>query len=149
MSKTTQIIERAAELLRQGWTQGALARDAGGDECWELSSSAVSWCAMGALHRAFAEVVNRAATMEDLNALVVPVVEHVQGRALVGPSKITDFNDYVCESVDEIIEVLQETVRTLKRIEAESSGLVVDGAYLGLFEYGEPQVFADGVLVSA
>lgn len=46
------IFERAADLCERGWTQGALARDASGNECPPGSKDAVCWCLEGAIEAA-------------------------------------------------------------------------------------------------
>jgi len=47
-----EVVQRAIALLDQGWTYGALARDALGHEVPVLSKRAVRFCGLGALERA-------------------------------------------------------------------------------------------------
>lgn len=46
---------KAYELLadKSKWTQHAFARDAQGEECSSISSTAVCWCAIGAINRCY------------------------------------------------------------------------------------------------
>lgn len=46
-----EALDKAAELVRQGWTQGELARDGLGHACRPTDRDATCWCAEGALRR--------------------------------------------------------------------------------------------------
>ncbi|KAB2938018.1 MAG: hypothetical protein K8F92_15660 [Hyphomicrobium sp.] len=61
MSKSIErmVIERAIELLKQGWTDGPLAIDAKGRAVSPWSEKAVAWCAWGSLQRAALEVTGK------------------------------------------------------------------------------------------
>ena len=59
MSNTIRVLERAAELVEQGWTQGFVARTASGNECDSYHSQACVWCAIGALERSLYETGGR------------------------------------------------------------------------------------------
>ena len=47
--KTHDVLRRAADLVDQGWTQGAFARSATGQACRSWDSDAASFCLVGAL----------------------------------------------------------------------------------------------------
>ena len=47
-----EVLLAAAELVEQGWTQGAGARGRSGKPVATLGRSAVCWCAIGAIKRA-------------------------------------------------------------------------------------------------
>lgn len=53
-----KVFRRAAELVAQGWCQGALVRDAEGNDlgCDVLHPHAAAWCAGGAILRARSEL---------------------------------------------------------------------------------------------
>ena len=55
MSDTQRVLERARELIEQGWTTGTMAREANGSPCSYASPYAVRWCANGALWQAAIE----------------------------------------------------------------------------------------------
>jgi hypothetical protein len=50
-----QLLERGAELIARGWSQGALARDVLGREVEPWSETAASWSPLGALLAAWYE----------------------------------------------------------------------------------------------
>ena len=50
-NKTVGILEDAIETIKQGWTQGANARDLDGNVVPPNDDSACRWCLMGAVYR--------------------------------------------------------------------------------------------------
>jgi hypothetical protein len=56
MNKAIQILKRARELINQGWTKSAYARDKDGLKVPNSSSKAVCWCVEGAIYRAAYEL---------------------------------------------------------------------------------------------
>ena len=53
-----RVLDRAADYVDQGWTQGANARNADGDSWAPDSPDATCWCAMGGIKAALADLVN-------------------------------------------------------------------------------------------
>lgn len=49
--RASKIFARAAERVRKGWAQGAMALDARGEEVEVNSRRAVCWCLLGAVER--------------------------------------------------------------------------------------------------
>lgn len=50
------LLEKAAQVIRRGWTQHAQARRADGGSCGATHPDAVSWCMLGARDRAMFEL---------------------------------------------------------------------------------------------
>ena len=73
MTNTIRILERAAELVEQGWTQRTTARTASGNQCDSASPFACKWCAVGAIERAGCE--SRYSRTDKAVALVRDAVE--------------------------------------------------------------------------
>jgi hypothetical protein len=64
-----KVLRRAAELIDQGWIQGALAKDEQGHTVDCDDSSATRWCLVGALIRARYEIgANRTPILPGLNS---------------------------------------------------------------------------------
>ena len=53
-----KLLLRAAEVIAQGWTRGTAARDADGQKVRSTAPQARAWCVVGALDRAFYELLN-------------------------------------------------------------------------------------------
>lgn len=82
---TVEILKRAKDLLQQGWTKNAYARDDFGYSVSETSEDAVCWCANGALWRA----------VWDLNATSAECQRYARREldALTADGSIVRFND--------------------------------------------------------
>lgn len=52
MTKATEILLEARNLIEKGWCQGCMARRAGGGLTDIFDASAAQFCLMGAMHRA-------------------------------------------------------------------------------------------------
>ena len=96
------VLSRAADILEQGWTQDALARDAQGNEVNPLSTEATCWCAIGAIIKARTELwfhsggtaalvqrhlgtlINRVNDVDTMTA--EKMVSHLRAAALTDPA---------------------------------------------------------------
>jgi len=91
-----QIIARALELISDEarWTRGAMARTADGRPCGCLDPLAARFCAVGALHRAAAELIGahvfeRVVEAEEFvltankSVFGLPCVNDIEGREAV------------------------------------------------------------------
>ena len=79
------VIDRAADLIKRGWTHSALARDLRGNSVDALSQRASHYCAVGALRRALAE-----AGSDDPEGDALTIGESLAGVE----SDLMAFNDY-------------------------------------------------------
>lgn len=50
--KTSEVLLQAKKLVEKGWCQGSPAREADGSAVFSKETTAVKWCAIGALYRA-------------------------------------------------------------------------------------------------
>jgi len=111
MKTAEQILLDAAALIRKGWTKGAYARDATGQWVESIKSTAVCWCAEGAIYRASPrgavtvcqEAQARFSALFPNNG-VGRHGEEVRGSVY--------FNDYVAKDAEEVAQALERAARS-------------------------------------
>lgn len=111
-STRREIIERldkAANLIEQGWTQGAYARDANGIGVHPRSEDAVCWCLTGAIQNAMSDMglLGRGVVASTVNAIA---------RSMYGNTP-TVVNDEIARDRLVPLRILRETK---KRLEAQA-----------------------------
>ena len=104
MSKTIQVLERAAELVEQGWTQGVVARTPSGNECDFYSSQACAWCAIGALDRGCHEI-----------GISAFFVSHLKLQIATGErGTIADWNDAPGRTQADVVSAFRRAIELAK-----------------------------------
>lgn len=100
MNPILDILKRTCAILddRRRWTTKVYARDSRGLECLPVASSAVCWCAVGAIQKAAAEVLGAGDEAWDLaDAAMAYVVECSDDAGdpdvMSYESQIADVND--------------------------------------------------------
>lgn len=106
MDKKTAIAvtDRAIELIKSGWCQGAMARTKDGREVNELSDDAKSFCLRGA-HR----VASCCEGVKFCNDFLWAL-----SKAIGGVSSIADFNDAKGRTKAEVLKVLRKARKILE-----------------------------------
>ena len=100
-----KVLRRAAEIVEQGWCQGALARDERGVGVGLNSPRAAAWCAVGAFKLA----------MHELGCARIPCRSWDSAEAACGGSAVR-FNNAPERTADEVAAALREAAA---RCEAE------------------------------
>lgn len=103
-----RIIRKAAGYVRQGWTQGANARDAKGRELPATDDEAVEWCASGALHRACEDEPMNLKSVR--SHLLVAVSRSI---AVSGFEFISAWNDNHMRTANQVAEELDKVAANL------------------------------------
>jgi hypothetical protein len=93
-----KILARAIEIIEKGWTQGAAAKDAEGNDVGVDSEKAVSFCLVGAFTRAETEL-----NIVDVDGEYTVIKFHVYNQFGMG---LPTFND-TRKSKEEVLEVLR------------------------------------------
>ena len=106
-TQTTEILERAHELIEQGWTKLASARDAHGTLCSAHDPRATCWCLTGAIRRAAYDTpgASTSHTAETLLLETIPTLDaYNDGMTLAG------FNDNPYTTRDDILQALTKAI---------------------------------------
>lgn len=106
-----EILLRAAQFVRQGWTKGAPARDKSGVAVFSTDDTAVSWCMLGAIY--LAEVGEyETPNFGFLHYSALGKIGEVLGDNLPKSGgiaqKVTTWNDRYASSADEVATILEE-----------------------------------------
>lgn len=99
-----QILARTIELLTQGWTTGALARNSDGYYCSSLDRDAVCWCLHGALIKATIELDVPHSMRRSIVAMLISKLSIDREYPY---TNLALYND-TQESVEPILRILQE-----------------------------------------
>ena len=102
----TNFIRHTKNLLKRGWTQNAMARDASGVSVPSSSSSAVKFCLAGAMTRTFADLGEK--TRKVYNKIWWEVSKK-------GISKITSYHDNKNRTKRQILRKLDEALISCKK----------------------------------
>src|SRR5579872_4136605 len=94
---------KAAAVVRIGWCQGALARTELGSAVGPRSSSAVSWCAAGALEKICTSTFDRNEARYVLYQVIC--------RA-----SIEDWNDIYAKDAEQVARTLEEAAEQVHRV---------------------------------
>jgi hypothetical protein len=107
MSKTSDVLNLAADYIDRGWTQGALARRKNGARADPNSPDAVSWCALGAIQRAQYDL------KIPLLASQYAAIELIVHKAAIscGFRNIAIFNDETAETAEEVSALLRKVAK--------------------------------------
>ena len=107
--ETINILERAAALVRVGWTQMAFARDAEGRICGESDDVACQWCMTGALERAIEAVPGVAPSLAQANAYgaVCTAIRRCESIPSEAAVRIPTWNDQPGRTKGEVLAVLR------------------------------------------
>lgn len=114
-------LDKAADLVEQGWTQGELARDENGLACRPTDSDATCWCAEGALRRV-TYYAGPAMVGRDGEPFVVAffaMTDRARLRAIEAGSRNTmqclpDWNDAVGREAEQVAELMRECAAGLR-----------------------------------
>lgn len=120
------ILEKAITFLERGHTQGAYARNPGGNDRNWHSPEATCWCAMGAVHASIAALYPQ--WVASLGSLVVSATLTSEGREVntrclqlldtvvsaKGWSGIFQFNDWPGCQGQEVVKVFREAMKVVK-----------------------------------
>lgn len=98
------VLERAAALVRQGWTRGWYARDEYDAEVGAAEATACKWCLVGAISRARTEL---GATSETVDQCL----DHLRAMLDYGP--LGTWNDGQWDAAP-VVSVLEKAARMLK-----------------------------------
>ena len=101
------VLKRARKLIEQGWAKGAFAKDK-----WRkrfvspISEEAHSFCIMGALERASADLTSSSFSAEYHNARHL-----LESAAGVGAGQLANFNDYKAKSKKQVLATFDEAIK--------------------------------------
>jgi hypothetical protein len=100
---SVELLQRACDLVRSGWSQHADARSAEGVEAEPWQETAVAWSLLGALVAALEERSDRGCDLplEDLAAALNELAERVDDDSL------TNWNDEPGRTHDDVVETLE------------------------------------------
>lgn len=108
MTTTLDVLRAARALIAKGWTQGALARDAEGNDLGCDSEEAVSFCALGAV-----ECAVDAVECEDWEVLANDAIDELE--ALTGAGCTASLhNDNVIGSQAEALAWFDRAIRATR-----------------------------------
>jgi len=65
-----EVLEGVREKVKQGWTQGAMARLENGEPTYSCDPDATSWCLRGACYSAAFEVAGNFDSLEELTDII-------------------------------------------------------------------------------
>ena len=99
------IIEQAQNRLRQGWTKRTLARDAHGEPVDEWERSALSWCFVGAVNRAYTDLTGCEPTYSGVFLLTRQRIEYALFQRY-GHKDFAEFNDSDHTTLSDVLAVL-------------------------------------------
>lgn len=101
--------ERLSEikrLINSGWSKGAFARDAGGQEVHPVDKTAQSWCVVGAMHK-----VSPYSTDKGVVEALKRALERKQGKECDHPElDLERFNDEDDMTKQDIIALIEQAV---------------------------------------
>ena len=95
-----EILDRARDLIEQGWSQGSDARDDAGSPVEPWSSAASSWSLLGALAVAADIVADPRAQVGSLRAALGGLAE------LIDDPSLESWNDAAARTPQEVIDAL-------------------------------------------
>lgn len=95
---TSEVLLKAAKLIRRGWTQNSPARNADGEPCGPRDKEAVCWCATGAIQKICGGPEDG---WEARYAL----------RQVIGKDSIEDWNDTYARDEEEVAKMFEEAAR--------------------------------------
>jgi hypothetical protein len=100
---SVELLRRACDLVRSGWTQHADARSADGVEVQPWQETAVSWSLLGALVAALEERADRGheLPLDHLAAALNELAERIDEDSL------TNWNDEPARTRDDVIDTLE------------------------------------------
>ena len=100
---SVELLRRACDLVRSGWSQHADARSAEGVEVQPWQKTGVAWSLLGALVAALEERADhgRDLPLDHLAAALNELAEHVDDDSL------TNWNDEPTRTHDDVINTLQ------------------------------------------
>ena len=98
-----------SQYIERGWTQGTFARDQNGAPVNEYDSSAVCWCASGAISRAFPESYDLSIQRQLSDA-----IEHITRKQIV------IWNDNAKTTKEQVISVVKEAEQKINVAELMS-----------------------------
>lgn len=117
----SQILSRAQDLVKTGWTQGALARDKNGQYTSEYSLEACSFCTLGAYFRAARELsVQDVEVMQRVRVLAWSSLETAINEFPGGRGNISSFNDNPIRTVEQVIAVFEKAKSLLEAQSVET-----------------------------
>lgn len=100
---SVELLQRACDLVRGGWSQHADARSTEGVEVQPWHETAAAWSLLGALVAALEEQANngRGLPLDDLAAALNELA------ALIDDDSLTNWNDEPTRTHDDVINTLQ------------------------------------------
>jgi len=100
---SVELLRRACDLVRGGWSQDADARSAEGAEVQPWQETAVAWSLLGALVAALEERADhgRDLPLDHLAAALHALAEHIDDDSL------TNWNDAPVRTQDDVINTLE------------------------------------------
>jgi hypothetical protein len=100
-----ELLELAYEFVREGWCQGAAARDACGRPVSPASAFAISWSAPGALERAWAR-------REDRYGLALDAFKRANLALAAATGDVPQaWNDAAGRTLHEVLDALAESIQ--------------------------------------
>jgi hypothetical protein len=106
------LLELARDRIARGWTQGAEARDAGGEPTDPWRQNAVAWSLLGTVVASYEEIAHRE---PDFGLDQLAVAMHRLAE-FVDDDSLARWNDQPERTQDDVLETLEQAV------EAESAG---------------------------
>jgi hypothetical protein len=101
-TRSVELLRRASDLIRRGWTQHAESRDAAGDAVDPWAASATCWSLLGGLVAALEEETDRG---DDLP--LHELADALDALALfVDSDSLADWNDDPRRTRDDVLDVL-------------------------------------------
>jgi hypothetical protein len=105
-TRAVELLRRASDLIRCGWTQHAESRDAAGAAVDPWKATAICWSLLGALVAALEEETDRGADLP-----LQQLADALDALALfVDSDSLADWNDDPRRTQDDVIGVLDAAV---------------------------------------
>ena len=109
--KTYDVLRRAADLVDQGWTQGAFARLADGQSCRSRDSDAASFCLVGALDVAGYQASAHVYSIYPSCLSVLRALLNKRGEIDLAVEGFLTWNDNPDRKKREVVDLLLEAAR--------------------------------------
>jgi len=109
-NNTVQILERAREKVKQGWTQNAMARDGSGNAVSSRDDDAVSWCLSGACNVACFEIDGGFESIVELEHIIQLYIRRYSRNMGSVMNAISHYNDKVGRTQEDVVELLTKVI---------------------------------------
>lgn len=96
---------KPSEYIRQGWCQGAVARNATGVPCQPTHRDATAWCLYGAINKTYPEDTEQRTRIMDRIRHILRAQRFIH---VDDPASLALWNDHPKRTQQEVIQLLQQ-----------------------------------------